>query len=459
MRSELFKNTARRISRPVFFIVLIFSSLSFLQAQTQNLAQPNGMGRSLTAPSRMTPNTTAPATVTPNRVPASQAPLGVPNPDGSLPIRPGAVVNTGANPTAPTPAATNGAVVQTSGNSRAPQLIPNTIPNTGMATGPANSAAPPSNQPQRPQQVLPNGGQPFPQLTVQEAADLDRFLDLWEEKSGLITSFETEFQCWERGLEIRDPSKPDPSTYGSIRYVAPNKGIYEVLGSVVDGKREPMEDNNRTKFLSTGDKVYEYDFAQKIVQIYSVPPEQQNGIAAGGPMPFVFGAKAADLKKRYYLRIITTPQRAKLGELWLEACPKTADDAAEFRSVQLIFNDKKLIPLGFVKFSANGKESTSYKFIVDTMKISGQKNIIAGMLAGPFKPDIPPGWQTQEITPQEPEPVMMQPNPQKANPIVPATGQTPQPTTPQRVVQPQPQPQQPDETPLYVPPPSNRPQF
>ena len=224
-----------------------------------------------------------------------------------------------------------------------------------------------------------------------------------------------------------------------------------------------MEDNNRTKFLSTGDKVYEYDFAQKIVQIYSVPPEQQNGIAAGGPMPFVFGAKAADLKKRYYLRIITPPQQAKLGEIWLEARPKTAEDAAEFRAVQLIFDEKRLLPLGFVKFSANGKERTSYKFIVDTMKVSGKKNLIGDMLAGQFKPDIPIGWQTKEIAPQEPEPVMVQPNPQKAGPVVPATGQSPQPT-PQQPVQPQPpQPQetlQPQETPLYVPPASSsRPQF
>ena len=444
MRSELFKDTVRRIGHPAFLIVLSLGSLSFLQAQTQNQVQPNGMGRSITAPNRVTPNTTTAAVVAPNRVPASQAPQAVPNPDGTLPIRPGAVVNTGANPAA--------------GNSRSTQLIPNTIPRTGMPGGPVNPDVQPPNQPQRPQQVLPNSGQPFPQLTVQEAADLDRFLDIWEKKSSLITYFKSDFRCWERGqdlLENPDPNKPEPSTYGVIQYIAPNKGVYEVLGSVVDGKKEAAGDNNRTKLLSTGDKVYEYDFSEKIVSIYAVPPEQRNEVAGGGPVPLIFGAKAADLKKRYYLQIITTPKRAELGELWLEAFPKTPEDAVEFRSVQLIFDEKRLIPLGFVKFNANGKGMTSYKFLTDTMKISGQKNIINDVLARQFKPDIPAGWQTQEITPQEQAPMMVQPNPQNASPIIPAAGQTPQPT-PQVI---QPQPQQPDETPLYTPPASNRPQF
>lgn len=427
-------------------------------AVPQNRALPNGMGRSLTPSNMIAPNRDAPDTIAPNRVPASQAPRAVPNPDGSLPIRPGAVVNTGRNP-APANAPSGGAVIQASGN--APQsrsLIPDSIPATGIPGGQPNPTTPnpqPGAQPQRPQQVLPNAGQPFPQLTIQEAADLDRFLDQWEKKSSQIKYFETEFQCWERGKELLDNADTSTSTYGVIRYIAPNKGVFEVMGLYVDGKKNPLTKAGRVKYLSNGQQIYDYDYDKEVVQIYNIPADQQATLAGGGPMPFVFGAKAAELKKRYYLHIITKKERADLGELWLEAYPKMQEDAAEFQRVQLIFDEKRMIPKGFVKFDVNEKGFTSYKFILQSMQISAKENNIKSLFGQFFQPDdIPPNW-TKKLIDDPADPQIAQSNPQfgGTRPLQPVN---PQPVNPQ----PQTQNPQQGETLLYTPPPTgNRPQF
>ena len=438
MRFEFSKNSVRWIggSLTLVLFVILQSNTALLKGQTNVV----------------TPNAVAPNRVAPNQVAPSRTPAAAPNPDGSLPIRPGAAVNTGA----PDNAAPNNAVVQTTGRTTQSQpLIPNSIPNTGGPGGPrpAGTDAQP-NQPGRPQQVLPNNGQPFPQLTVKEAADLDRFLDIWEKKSNQITYFETEFQCWRIGNN--NLLGADTSTYGMIRYVAPNIGIFEEIGLVVNNEREAAPPERRTKFLSTGDKIYEYDFVEKQVSIYTIPVDQRDSIAGGGPMPFVFGAKAADLKKRYYLKIIPTPpERANRGETWLEAYPRMPEDAAEYRFVRLIFDEKPL-PLGFIQFDTNEKESSSYRFQTKTMKIH-TKSLLREqwekIMKAQFRPDIPAGWTTKEID----APQVAQSN---QPPAQPTPRQQPQPQQQRPQQQQQLQPQNVEETPLYTPPSGgNRPQF
>ena len=355
------RHTARWIdgfSALILFVVL-FGNDSLLKGQT------------------MPPNTVPPNTVAPKR-----GPTGGP--------------------------AANGPILQTTGRTTQSQpLLPGHIPNTG---GPGGSApAPPqANQPQRPQQVLPNNGQPFPQLTVKDAADLDRLLDLWEKKSSQISYFETKFQFWKYGADLLNQN--ESSTYGILRYVAPNKGTYEELGLVIDGKAQEASAENHIKYLTTGDKIYEYDFVKKHVSIFTVPVDQREGIVGGGPMPFVFGAKAADLKKRYYLRIIYPADREGKGEVWLEAFPRTPEDANEFKAVQLIFDEKDLTPLGFVKFDVNGKERDSYKFLRKTMTIKMKGSLLPD-LTGILDRPVPAGWTKEEIElpSQTPQPAPVQP--------------------------------------------------
>ena len=65
-----------------------------------------------------------------------------------------------------------------------------------------------------------------------------------------------------------------------------------------------------------------------------LPPEMQGKAIADGPLPFVFGAKADQLKRRYWMRDIT-PEEDIGKRIWLEAVPKLQQDAANFQKATI----------------------------------------------------------------------------------------------------------------------------
>ena len=76
-----------------------------------------------------------------------------------------------------------------------------------------------------------------------------------------------------------------------------------------------------------------------------LPPELQGKAISDGPLPFIFGAKAEQLKRRYWMRDVTP--KDDIGKtVWLEAWPKSQQDAANFQRATVILNDADFMPLG-----------------------------------------------------------------------------------------------------------------
>jgi hypothetical protein len=73
-------------------------------------------------------------------------------------------------------------------------------------------------------------------------------------------------------------------------------------------------------------------------------PEEMKGKAiSDGPLPFIFGAKAEQLKRRYWMRDVTPT--AHVGkQIWLEARPKFQQDAANFHKATVILNERTFLP-------------------------------------------------------------------------------------------------------------------
>ncbi len=247
------------------------------------------------------------------------------------------------------------------------------IPRSTLGPGGQQGMAGPAPQPPQPPFVL----------TPAEEQQLDRVLLFWEKSSNQVKTFRADFRRWEYNPALADPQRQDPNQPiaeddGELRFQAPDKGLF----SIEKGPRAE-------KWVCDGKSLYQYDFRTQKVYEYKLPPEAQGRGITNGPMPFLFGAKAEQLKARYWIRIITPPE-AK-NQIWLEAYPKQLADAQDFQKVEIILTIGKddLIPTAIQIYLPGGKARTVYTLA--NIKINQVDPRM--IFQDPFTARIPPGWQ------------------------------------------------------------------
>ncbi len=267
------------------------------------------------------------------------------------------------------------------------------------------------------QGISPQGGgnlvaPPFV-LSPAEQEQLDRVLAAWEERSSKIKTFECEFTRWEFDPVWGPPNQPKRIVRGKIMYAAPDKGLFLVDEEVINGRLQPATQPER--WVCDGRSVYEYRFETKQIVETPLPPELQGKTITEGPLPFLFGAQAESLKRRYYMRIIT-PQNVT-DEIWLEAFPKYQQEAANFQRAQLILKLPQLdiFALQLYHPSAQAASQSRTVFQFDRIKIN-PVDFLRLFKEDPFKPVLPdsswakvietskPGQQPESAVGQRPTP-------------------------------------------------------
>ncbi|NOZ38975.1 MAG: hypothetical protein GXP24_01955, partial [Planctomycetes bacterium] len=115
-----------------------------------------------------------------------------------------------------------------------------------------------------------------------------------------------------------------------------------------------------------------------------LPPGMQGKSIVDGPLPFLFGAEAEKLKRRYWIR-------SKQGDetsIWLEAYPRTQADAANYHHVEIMLDRKTMQPKAIQVHMPNNKSRAVYMF--DKPTINGKLNSLLGGLFN--APRTPFGW-------------------------------------------------------------------
>ena len=225
-----------------------------------------------------------------------------------------------------------------------------------------------------PQQTLPP---PF-SLSPQEEAQAEWVLNRWEQRSAGVKTFECEFTRFEYDGVFGDPNKPRFIDKGELKYAAPDKGLFRV--------KAPRQQH----WICDGKSIFEYDFQKKQLIEHKLPPELQGKAIADGPLPFLFGAKAEQIKGRYYVRIVT-PRDVK-DQIWLEAYPRFQADRTDFDHATLILTMEEMQPTAVETVLPNRKSKTV--FVLEKQKVNA-KNLL-----DPFSifennwlhPRVPAGW-------------------------------------------------------------------
>jgi TIGR03009 family protein len=240
-------------------------------------------------------------------------------------------------------------------------------PAAGPQGQPAAAVASPAQQP-------PPAAVPF-QSTPQQEAEADRALKLWEQNSSSVKTFECKFKRWVYDPVFVPGDKAAFEDLGVVKFASPDKGLYQI-----DGARAEQ-------WICDGKSIFEFNYSKKQLIERRLPPEYQGKAIANGPLPFLFGTKADQLKQRYFVHVIT-PREKLDKETWLEVFPRFQQDAANYQRAELILINKNMTISALSLYEPNGKNHTTYAFyevvINDPLII---------LKSDPFAAKAPSGWQ------------------------------------------------------------------
>jgi TIGR03009 family protein len=243
---------------------------------------------------------------------------------------------------------------------------------SAVAAVPA-AAQPPAVQPAAPPQRVaavpaqPLSAQP-PALAPQEQAALDQLLAAWEARNASVRTWSCTFHKWEYNAWSPADAAGERLAFaestGELKYAAPDKGLFRVKESKQwspEARRYEVRGGDAGEhWVCNGESIYEFRHTEKQLRETKLPPEMRGKAISDGPLPFVFGAQADTLKKRYWMRIVTPREAA--DQVWLEALPRFQADAANFSKVELILGARDLMPFAIQIHKPGGQDRDVYQF-------------------------------------------------------------------------------------------------
>jgi TIGR03009 family protein len=258
------------------------------------------------------------------------------------------------------------------------------------ARGPAptQQAQPsPVAQTQQPQQP--------PALSPDQQAALDRLLAAWEARNAAVRTWSCTFHKWEYNAWSPAGAGGDRLAFaestGELKYAAPDKGLFRVKEMKQwnpEARRyEVRGADTGEHWVCNGESIYEFRHTDRQLRETKLPPEMRGKAISDGPLPFVFGAKAETLKRRYWMRLIT-PADTK-DQFWLEALPRFQADAANFSKVELILQARDLMPFAIQIYKPGGQDRDVYQFDPRTNLIDKSLDLIRDFA----KPMTPFGYK------------------------------------------------------------------
>lgn len=257
-------------------------------------------------------------------------------------------------------------------------------------------------------------GAPF-QLTAQEEQYRNQVLDYWQQSSDKIKKYSCKFRRYEfdtdkvnhRNAQTNQLSAASIGV-GELFFAAPQRGRYEVneiwrFAAPPKNESEQadyqLQDKElfREKWICDGATIYEFDFSSKRLNETQLPPEMQGSSGlANSPIPFLFGAKREEILNRYWVRVVT-PQGTQ-GEYWLEAFPKKADDAQNYKKIEIVIAEADFLPKAMHMYGAQ-YDPKKGNFASVQFEFDNRKANAISLKDFFTRPQKPMGWERVQVQP------------------------------------------------------------
>ena len=189
---------------------------------------------------------------------------------------------------------------------------------------------------------------PF-ELTPREQDYIDRLLAAWEAKNKTIKTFSASVRRFKYDTVFGKKDKPNEPMYtddGLVKYERPDKGLFKIEG------------DRPEQWVCDGESVFQYEYKERMLKEYKLPPELRGKAIEDGPLPFIFTADAEKMKRRFWLRALQPPPGVS-DQYWIEAYPRHQRDAASFKRVEIVL-DTGLLPVGIQMYSTSHDGKTNF---------------------------------------------------------------------------------------------------
>lgn len=246
-------------------------------------------------------------------------------------------------------------------------------------------------------------------VSAAEVAWIDGVLKKWETDSDTVKTFYAEFERDEFN-QFGPPGMPMKRERGKLGYITPDQGSYEITDSRVwqpaqqqqppapgeaaqpQGSYVKQEGVKGDHWVCDGKHVYEHRFNTKQLVVIPIPPDMQGKEIVNGPLPFLFGAKAEDLKQRYWFRVARELCDEKFTRIGIHAKPKFQADLANFTDVYVILRNepKELLMPMSMRLVSPDRSHADYRFNLKEARINARLDQwFSGMFLAPRTPF---GW-------------------------------------------------------------------
>ncbi len=264
--------------------------------------------------------------------------------------------------------------------------------------------------------VAAMGQAPFPPLQPAFQKYLDDVLAAWEKSTKNIDRYQCKFSRWQY-----DPTKTnDPAVFytaasGAIRYMAPDKGMFQVEDlrfrkQKPDGSwgYEAIDGQFGEWWICDGESVHLYDQTLKQAKKYPLPANMRGAEVFNSPLPFVFGVNAQKVNARFWVRPMPPPPEpnGKPNDkiILLEAYPKFQGDAVNYHHVSIYLDRQEFLPLGIIIYLPNWTIAAKddHKEVFEFKDREINQGLLAKINEAVFRqsfiPKEPPkGWTVEEV--------------------------------------------------------------
>lgn len=281
----------------------------------------------------------------------------------------------------------------------------------------------------RPYQTVPIQAPPGFPLSAKHQEYVDGILQYWEASSSQIQRLKCSFNRWSYDSAVCnyiDPASNQMVAFeiagGDIQFENPDKAYIAVekkrLAIPPSANTPELQwrdldsaamEQQKERYICNGDAIFMFDFAQQQLIKQILPPEARGEGIKHTPMPFLFGAKAAELKERYWIRPLQTPDGVE-KQWYLEVYPKKVQDAEHYSVARIVLAGDQFLPKSIQLFSPDYNpqkitlaDGTTMPAVIkyQVYEFSDHKvNFTLNKLLAPwrdaFNPRTPTGWKLAE---------------------------------------------------------------